>query len=92
MTTSGAVTALQRSFSVAASCTNYTTITNNDTVNGVQVTCTKNGALAPCFSVVSGPEPYVVDINLTFSQAGSQSASFTGSVSINNTIVVRGSY
>lgn len=57
---------------------------------GVLVTCPGSDPI--CFSV-TGTSPQIVSISMTFSQSQTTSiASFSGSVDINNSIVIRSTY
>ncbi|HSX39427.1 MAG TPA: prepilin-type N-terminal cleavage/methylation domain-containing protein [Candidatus Saccharimonadales bacterium] len=68
---------------------NGSTLTNTDSVNGVTITCT--GSASSCFLQV-GASPTVIEIDMSFKQVNSPGAAFTGSVDLNDTIVVRGTY
>jgi prepilin-type N-terminal cleavage/methylation domain-containing protein len=64
-------------------------LTDNDPVYGVQV---GDCATSACFTQISS-DPYVVSINLNFSQSSaSTNRMFTGTTSLSTTVVVRGSY
>jgi len=61
-------------------------------LGGVLVTCPVSGSDPICFSV-TGTSPQIVSISMTFSQSQTTSiASFSGSVDINNSIVIRNTY
>ena len=65
----------------------FESLTNDDSVNGVYVTCTE------CFYLNPSPLANIIRLNITFSQPlGENKKPFTGSVTLDNTIVVRGSY
>lgn len=62
-------------------------VTNNDSKNGTSVTC----PVAGCFTLISS-SPTVIRINMIFAQPGNPATSFTGTLSIEKTVVVRGTY
>lgn len=66
----------------------YLPLTNNASVGGVSVSC----AGAVCFNRIGGGLPYVIKLNMIFTQKGSPGVSFTGNVTLDNVIVVRGTY
>jgi prepilin-type N-terminal cleavage/methylation domain-containing protein len=70
-------------------------LTNNYVPSGVSVTChaaSPDGNSSSCF-YVEGTSPVRVRLALDFAQAGSAGGLFfTGNVSLDNTIVVRGTY
>jgi len=76
----------------ASSCSNsYVNLTSNDAVGGVSVTC---GTTSGCFwNIPTGTSVDVTKIDLVFAQPTSGvGPSVTGTVSLRNTIVARGSY
>lgn len=76
----------------ASSCSgSYVNLTSNDAVGGVSVTC---GTTSGCFwNIPTGTSVDVVKIDLVFAQpASGVGPSVTGTVSLRNTIVARGSY
>ena len=66
-----------------------TKLTSNASPSGVYVECGARG----CFSI-AGYNPQVVTINLVFSQViqNGPSVSYTGSINIDNTIIIRSTY
>ena len=76
---------LNRSFDTV-NCASQAPLTANDSATGVLVTGT------PAFTLTSD-KPYVIKINMTFSSATpNPSTTFSGTVTLNNTLVARGSY
>jgi len=66
-------------------------LTSNDTATGVKVD-RAGSPYSAAFKLIS-EDPYVVQIYLVFSSAStSTSPTFSGSVTLNNTLVARGSY
>jgi len=74
----------------------YVIVTNNDSVGGVSVSCLTAGSssgASNCFRADITDPPSRVTLALRFTQAGTAGgASFSGTVDLNNTIVVRGTY
>lgn len=62
-------------------------LTNDDMINGVYVSCSQ------CFYLNPSVSANIIRLNITFSQPlGENKRPFTGSVTLDNTIVVRGLY
>lgn len=62
-------------------------LTNDDPINGVYVVCTQ------CFYLNPSATVNIIRLNMTFSQPLNENKRpFTGSVTLDNTIVVRGNY
>lgn len=62
-------------------------LTNDDPINGVYVACSQ------CFYLQPSATVNIVKLNMTFSQSLSETKKpFIGSVTLDNTIVVRGNY
>lgn len=80
---------------VTGTSTSTYELTNRYSTSGVSVSCrsaSPDGHSSPCF-YVEGTSPVRVRLALDFSQAGSVGGRFfSGSVNLDNTIVVRGTY
>jgi len=67
-------------------------LTINNLASGIGVTVSCRGGLTACFTLI-GDAPQVIQISLTFEQAGSPSSTiFKGEIIIEDTIVIRDTY